>query len=193
MNEPTLTKLDNEIYYYENLIDNPEALLEDINSSDVSLLDSDMFDKWVPWTSSNDDWVFGSRKLMYPEKYNSSSELIKDTYEKIKGAISLASNDYSEHTGRHLGTQEPRTIAKYDTGSFMGPHTDAGPMAYISGVLYLNDDYQGGELEFPNQQVEIKPSAGSMIIFPSVEPYVHNPKTVTAGDKYMVPVFWFKD
>lgn len=193
MSKLILTKLEDEIYYYENLIVDPHTLLNDINSSDAELSDTDMFDAWVPWTSSNDDWVFGSRKLMYPEKYNSSSDLIKNIYDTIKNAISSASVHYSKLTGRELGIQEPRTISKYNSGSFMGPHTDSGPRAYISGVLYLNDDHEGGELEFPNHNIKVKPSAGSMIIFPSVDPYTHDPKIVLSGEKYMVPVFWFKD
>ena len=193
MSKVTLEILSNHIYYYENLIDDPQKLVERINYTDKLSCNNELISAWQPWTSSNDDWVFGERKLIYPENYDGTYYEVQDIYNKIKDAIYSATKDYSAKSQNELSEELPRTISKYYTGSFMGPHTDEGPRAYISGVLYLNDDYEGGEISFPNQDVEIKPSAGSMIIFPSIEPYVHNPKIVTSGEKYMVPIFWFKD
>jgi len=77
----------------------------------------------------------------------------------------------------------------------MGPHVDDygnGDDPNISVVLYLNDDYVGGELFFREQGVKIKPEAGSIVIFPSVEPYYHESLPVESGIKYMAPGFWRK-
>jgi predicted 2-oxoglutarate/Fe(II)-dependent dioxygenase YbiX len=62
----------------------------------------------------------------------------------------------------------------------------------MSAVIYLNDDYEGGELRFPEQDVMIKPEAGSVIVFPSVEPFYHQSMPLKTGTKYMVPAFWIK-
>jgi hypothetical protein len=193
MSKPNIEIFDNEIYYYKRLISNPNALMQKINDLDKSLLESDMIGKWYTWKSSNDDFVFGERKDIFPDKYSSSSKDIIEIYDTIYNAMNSALEDYKQRSGKNLDKAIPRTISKYYTNSFMGPHTDSGPRAYISGVFYLNDNYSGGELEFPNQGIKIKPSAGSMIFFPSVEPFVHDPKVVLSGEKCIIPMFWYKD
>lgn len=37
---------------------------------------------------------------------------------------------------------------------------------HISNLIYLNDDYNGGELFFPHHNLKIKPEAGMLISFP---------------------------
>jgi hypothetical protein len=36
----------------------------------------------------------------------------------------------------------------------------------------------------------VKPKAGSVIIFPSTDPYSHTAHLIKGGSKYMVPSFW---
>jgi hypothetical protein len=103
----------------------------------------------------------------------------------------------------------------------MGTHYDqqeGDSRLKYSLVLYLNDDYDGGEIsfnikegvltstddaakaEFPvdsehNKKVidfYIKPKAGSCIIFPSSPPYSHTAHIVKTNWKYMVPGFWME-
>jgi predicted 2-oxoglutarate/Fe(II)-dependent dioxygenase YbiX len=51
-------------------------------------------------------------------------------------------------------------------------------------VGYLNDDYEGGELYFRLQNLNIKPKAGDLYIFPSTYMYPHQAKVVKSGTKY---------
>lgn len=87
-------------------------------------------------------------------------------------------------------------VAKYTTGKGMGPHCDAedptgtGQNLRYSLVCYLNDDYEGGEIYFKNQDVKIKPKAGSLVFFPSTHPYLHESLPVTKGRKVMYTTHW---
>ena len=60
----------------------------------------------------------------------------------------------------------------------------------MSMVAYLNDEYEGGELEFINFDLKIKPQKGSVILFPSAFPYAHIAHPVDIGTKYAM-VTWF--
>lgn len=85
-------------------------------------------------------------------------------------------------------------ILKYNNGQEYKAHYDSstGVGRHISCLLYLNDDYTGGELEFPNFQLKIKPQKGMMILFPSNYAYTHIAHPVTDGTKYAF-VTWLHD
>jgi predicted 2-oxoglutarate/Fe(II)-dependent dioxygenase YbiX len=59
-------------------------------------------------------------------------------------------------------------------------------------LLYLNDDYSGGELEFRNFQLKISPKKGMLLLFPSNFAYAHIAHPVTSGTKYAF-VTWLHD
>lgn len=59
----------------------------------------------------------------------------------------------------------------------------------ISVIIFLNDNYEGGELEFTNLQLSIKPKAGMMIAFPSYMEFSHKVHKVTKGTRYSI-VSW---
>jgi len=89
---------------------------------------------------------------------------------------------------------EPFQIARYEVGGHYTVHADAmgtkGGDRIVSSVLYLNDNYEGGELYFPQFDVSYKPTAGSLVLFPSYYTYEHCAKPVKKGTKYCV-LSWY--
>lgn len=83
-----------------------------------------------------------------------------------------------------------------DSGA--APHSDAhGPDLYdnlYSVVIYLNDLYdKGGEIYFPNQDIEIKPHKGMAVIFPcGGYEYFHGVRTLREGIRLTLAL-WFWD
>ena len=59
-----------------------------------------------------------------------------------------------------------------------------------SAIFYINDDYEGGEIYFPNWDIEIKPKTGSLVIFPSNEEYIHGVKEVKNLNRYSTAVWY---
>lgn len=59
----------------------------------------------------------------------------------------------------------------------------------VSLLIYLNDDYEGGELEFADHKYRIKPKAGMLVAFPSHHGYQHAARPTTAGNRYVL-VTW---
>jgi Rps23 Pro-64 3,4-dihydroxylase Tpa1-like proline 4-hydroxylase len=85
-------------------------------------------------------------------------------------------------------------LLKYRPGEKYDAHYDGGTQIgrCISALCYLNDDYVGGELEFVNFGIKIKPKAGSMILFPSNYAYRHIAHEIVSGTKYAL-VTWIHD
>jgi hypothetical protein len=57
-------------------------------------------------------------------------------------------------------------------------------------LFYINDDYEGGELYFPNQGIQFKPKRGSAYFFPGDMNYVHGVTKIKSGIRYTCPFFW---
>jgi hypothetical protein len=88
---------------------------------------------------------------------------------------------------------------KWDVGGFAAPHSDNSdfdgtPNAFeinkYVGILYLNDNYEGGELYFPDHQIEFKPSAYSYICFPGGVENIHGVREILEGTRYTMVSFW---
>lgn len=60
---------------------------------------------------------------------------------------------------------------------------------HLSSVIYLNDDYEGGELYFPDHNLSIKPEAGDWITWPGNRWYQHGVSEITSGVRYTLSVW----
>jgi predicted 2-oxoglutarate/Fe(II)-dependent dioxygenase YbiX len=110
----------------------------------------------------------------------------------IVGATSHHSKTFMDDNKFYVS--EGFNILKYQTGQEYKAHFDGGTESHraISPILYLNDDYTGGELEFAFHNITIKPSPGMLVIFPSNYAYSHIAHPVKTGTKYAI-VTWIHD
>lgn len=125
---------------------------------------------------------------------NNSDALI-NTHNQMYTLINRTVTSYCQRYGIHEPFwHEPYNMLKYSTGHEYKPHYDGSTKGHrhISCIIYLNDKYEGGELEFPNFNVKLKPQAGMMLVFPSNFAYTHVAKPVTSGTKYAL-VTWLHD
>ena len=59
-----------------------------------------------------------------------------------------------------------------------------------AAVIYINDNYNGGEFYFSEKGISIVPPRRSMLVFPATEEYWHGVKKVEAGPvRYAMPSF----
>lgn len=84
-------------------------------------------------------------------------------------------------------------ILKYGPGQQFTNHIDDSPKYHrrISTVYYLNENYTGGEINFPRFNITFKPKANQMIVFPSTYVYNHSVSPVIEGERYAV-VSWLR-
>lgn len=84
------------------------------------------------------------------------------------------------------------TVLRYGVGGEYIEHVDQGPKnnRTFTGIMALNDDYEGGGLNFFGGSVSYQLAKGSVIIFPSSFMYPHRVVPVISGTRYTV-VTWF--
>jgi len=115
-----------------------------------------------------------------------------DMHDKIFQAVRRCVDDYGQYWGVGIRSYEAFNFVKYEgAGTHFKIHADHGPtyVTTVSIVVYLNDDYEGGDIWFPRMDnLSIKPKAGDIVVFPSTYIYEHASKDMISGTKYAVVI-----
>jgi hypothetical protein len=86
-------------------------------------------------------------------------------------------------------------LLKYEKDNHYNYHIDAMSISdrTLSSILFLNNDYEGGELTFKNtyneEELLIKPYPGKLVVWPSNMMFPHAVKPVKKGTRYTI-VAW---
>jgi hypothetical protein len=121
-------------------------------------------------------WLFGVA-LRCKEKiegYLSTAELFVESFFI---ACLLPGNSHIAHAD----------IERREHGRWVPNHT---PQRDYTGIAYLNDDFMGGELAFPDLNIVIAPRPGLLVGFPSNHEFVHAVPKGLSGKRFSLPV-WF--
>jgi predicted 2-oxoglutarate/Fe(II)-dependent dioxygenase YbiX len=161
-----------------------------IQKQDLDFVLSSIDDK-VSWNSNSMAGI--------PDKVTNKLYLEKPKVHAIlKDAIDRVQKEIEFYFGRPLEVNFPG-IRRWDVGEYQPLHADGEDPeghpneAFIvdyGAVIYLNDDYEGGEIYFPDHKLEFKPSAGTLVFFPSNIMYIHGVREITKGIRYTTPSFW---
>lgn len=88
---------------------------------------------------------------------------------------------------------------KWEPGAFARLHSDntdekgnsgAFTRSRYAAFLYLNDDFEGGLLKFPDQDISIKPEVGMLAAFDGGFSNMHEVTLITRGVRYTIGSFW---
>ena len=132
--------------------------------------------------------------------YNITDEMSHKLEEAVAGC-------FREHIAPRYNCEfksyEPVQFLGYPVGGHYRGHIDGESFNFgtrqwescmprdVSFLFYLNDQYGGGELEFYDLGLTIKPKKGMMIAFPSYKEFAHKVHPVTWGHRYTL-VSWVK-
>jgi hypothetical protein len=145
----------------------------------AAVIGDPFFDNRVLWIGS------------LPESENAACRVLEDWRTRATLTISL-------HAGRRLYCDSIQ-IVRWD-GQEMPPHYDdrhpdgsphKSPWREWAGVIYLNDDYVGGDLWFPATSDTYKPVAGTFVFFKGSS--MHGVRRVTDGLRYTSPSWYTMD
>lgn len=181
------------IAFFRNALPNPKEWLDK-----VEIIEDELISAWIPWQSNPGDgtppYIYGDRKhllLKDSESNKESAVLVKQIIDAMTSCAEQYAKEYSIDIPIDLGSE--CVLNKYRENEIMGQHADWNEhqnMLEYSFVVYINDDYEGGELYFENLGVTIKPEAGSVALFPAKLPYSHGSNQLISGRKVFIPHFW---
>lgn len=149
--------------------------------------------------------VVGSAGAQYGDNRTNDFMLLSAQLHETLGAIEAvlrplfhaAARAYAAAVGHlRLRSDLGYQLLRYGPGQHFSEHVDEmpGPSVYgqrqLTAILYLNDDFEGGELVLPQQELVYKPRRGSLVLFPAGFCFPHASRAVERGIKYSA-VTWF--
>lgn len=146
-------------------------------------------DKPIKAARDCSDFKFNDKTLGPVNEYNKDLHLI---YEKMHSIVKKCVDDYANYWGINVCYYESFNFVKYEgEGQEFKIHADHGPHynTTVSIVVYLNDDYEGGELFFPRlDKLTYTPKSGDIAVFPSNYIYEHASLPMKNGTKYCIVI-----
>lgn len=137
-------------------------------------------------TYDNDFKEFGNTEKEFTYHVNFKSPTIKQLLDSAGQKVyDFVSKNYE---GPFEAFDPNKThIARFGEGYGMHEHFDSTKPNDIATLIYLNDDYLGGEVYFPDLDISIKPNAGDLVCFPDTPDFVHGVKPIVDGIRYTSP------
>lgn len=120
-----------------------------------------------------------------------SKEMPEEIINMLEKIFKIAHKKCTDFYNVNLYDVEKKQIplVKFEKGYKMNEHADtAGDFA---AIYYINDDYEGGQINFMDHNLKIKPKANSFITFPSNSDYWHEVLENTGKERYS-STLWFK-
>ena len=196
---------------YRNVLKDPQSLYQTMKKSERTSEGKYLLKTWDPWAHFG-TYSQTKNPLEVQEDQKSDPMFIeeKDFVDQIQAAYDAVLLDYIT---RHNIELKPNwhfsgcSFSKYtdqvdvlDNKMTMQYHTDfiiserdmPGSKFQLTCTMYINDDYDGGEICFKinDHFISHKPSKGDVIVFPSTRPYLHGVRKNYNGERYMIRSFW---
>lgn len=115
-----------------------------------------------------------------------SKNLAKEFFELLKEHLPTTTTLFPDSLNEML------RYYKYVPGEYFNWHRDAfyvppgivGVRSYYTFMVYLNEGYEGGETEFRDEKVSVKPQTGMGLLF--LHTLVHKGASVISGEKHVI-------
>jgi len=192
------------VVVYNNVMENPQQFIKDLEGLvEIGQL------QWSAGSTSDDAAYPGESKTINsvrdvhaislpsldrnPElKSEGSAKTLLSSY--LDEVLLPFVKDYQlDHRALAWNSNEGWQLLKYGVGQHFVNHVDDSKMfpRTVSMSFYINDNYEGGEIEFPRFGLQIKPEPNQLVMFPSNYVYNHLVYPVTSGTRYAI-VGWFE-
>jgi predicted 2-oxoglutarate/Fe(II)-dependent dioxygenase YbiX len=195
---------------YRNVLKDPKQMYDVMKESETTSEGKYFLNTWDPWAH------FGTytqkKDLREVESEIQSEEMFikeKAFVDEVEDAYSRVIMDYVQRHGIELpkfwrfsgcsyskyrpalDLMNNKMTMQYHTDHITSQKDMPGDKFFITCTMYINDDYEGGDIEFliDGELINHKPKAGDILVFPSTEPYYHGVKTIGENEKFFVRNF----
>ena len=158
------------------------------------------------WNNSKESIFAEDGTCLYNADYWNDRQCSSDILERLSPQVFLIIEKYINKMQLVLEdiytvelSPRPPVIMKWRPGIEQRPHADkqlnnGEPNAFVdydlNSLFYYNDNFEGGELYYPQHGISIKPKPGLAVAHPGDVNYLHGVTMVTEGYRYTTPSFY---
>jgi hypothetical protein len=192
MNLENKKRITKDIVVYENFIDaeTAEKLVKVLNKhAEVGKI------TWMPISFYES---YSSTLPQDNDEHVVAEGLPADIFSQIKKGIIDAVASVHDLDSKII-SQIGYHTQKWEPGAYARKHSDntdehgksgAFTRSRYAAFLYLNEDFEGGMLKFPDQSIDIEPKVGLLAAFDGGFNNMHEVSLITSGVRYTIGSFW---
>jgi hypothetical protein len=192
MNLDNKKRINEDLVIYENFLTAEES------SKIILALEKQASNEKISWTPIS---FYESYSSVLPQDNDPELEevgLSPNIFSDIKNGIVKAVASVHD-TPKEKISQIGYHTQKWEPGAFARIHSDntdekgntgAFERSRYAAFLYLNDDFEGGLLKFPDRDIEIAPKTGLLAAFDGGFNNMHEVTLITKGIRYTLGSFW---
>ena len=169
----------------------------------TNFLSKSQCDRYVQYIESSDLWedngdgVWNKRSINLHTMGDNVREELLDIRFNVKETLQ---QDFETTDNIYVDIFQ---FVRWQIDDVLYPHADAEnpdgsthpfPYRNFAAVIYLNDNYSGGQIYFPtleNYQPVVTP--GTLVIFPGTLEYLHGVTKIRSGTRYTIAGFFTYD
>lgn len=131
--------------------------------------------------------------ILLPSNKDFSSSILSDLSRDFSDSIKPYLDYYVNKYDLSVRSYENPQLLRYGKGQKFDEHSDRTMFfpRTISLTYYINDEYDGGEIEFVNFNLKVKSKKNQLLVFPSTDLYAHKVHPVVDGLRYVI-VQWIR-
>jgi hypothetical protein len=165
-----------------------------LTAEECKILTKVFEDEDQPWSMSAFFESYGM-SIMPEDPILEKYGLPKDYFGKLATRLQKVVEDAHKRPTKSVSSH----AQKWEIGAFAPFHSDntdmnGNPSAWEKSklvcLLYINDNYEGGELDFRDHDISIKPISGQLITFPGGFNNVHQVLPVRGATRHTIGAFW---
>jgi hypothetical protein len=192
MNLNKKNRLTKDILVYEDFLTKEEC------DSLIQVLEKQASNEKLSWTPIS---FYESYSSVLPQdgdpelaefnlKPTAFSDIKKGIIEAIAAVHDIEPNKVVQ-IGYHTQKWEPGAYARLHSDN-TDEHGNTGPFerSRYAGFLYLNDNFEGGLLQFPSHDISLKPKVGMLAVFAGGFENMHEVTLIESGTRYTLGSFW---
>ena len=162
-----------------------------ISTEDLTVLNQYVRSSEIPWADTGDAWT---------GRFIHSVQIPNSTVKELVEKVATATTSQIEKTTGKTIRVETCQLVRWRIGDQLDPpHADGEhldgtlhPYAqrHYSALVYLNNDFEGGRIFFPNENLAPEIEPGMLVHFTGTKEDLHGVTKVTSGMRYTMVMFF---
>jgi hypothetical protein len=178
------------IVIFDNIFLEAQAYISEIEKLDIKweaaevLVDQSVNQSGTNYKARDTDIIM----LPSQKEVVGNNDILSKFVEKFYNSIAAPLDTYFKTYSAQIERYENPQLLRYGKNQKFHNHIDDHPFftRRVSLTFYINDNYEGGDIEFDRFGVRVKSKANQLLVFPSNYVYSHQVHPVESGLRYVV-------